>query len=195
MTTSPPPWEPPYSATAAVSLIAALDRQRTTFRWKADGLDTDGLNVSIGASSLTIGGLIKHLTRVEDVHFTWDVSGSAPSAPWRSVDWDATPDWDFQSAAADTPEELYAGYDAAVARSRQILTDRLAQGDLEQPIAMGERAGVAFSLGRLVADMLEEYGRHTGHADLLREAVDGRVGEDPPPDFLPSFFADPTATT
>lgn len=195
MTTSPPPWEPPYSATAAVSLVAALDRQRTTFRWKADGLDTDGLNVSIGASSLTIGGLIKHLTRVEDVHFTWDVSGSAPSAPWRSVDWDATPDWDFESAAADTPEELYAGYDAAVARSRQILTDRLVQGDLEQLIAMGERAGVAFSLGRLVADMVEEYGRHTGHADLLREAVDGRVGEDPPSDFLPSFFADRPVTT
>jgi hypothetical protein len=194
MTTSSPPWEPPYSATAAVSLIAALDRQRTTFRWKADGLTTDGLNVRIGASSLTIGGLIKHLTRVEDVHFTWDVSGSAPSEPWRSVDWDATPDWDFESAASDTPEELYAGYDAAVARSRQILTDRLAQSDLEQPIAMGERAGVAFSLGRLVADMVEEYGRHTGHADLLREAVDGRIGEDPPSDFLPSFFADRRAT-
>ena len=55
---------------------------------------------------------------------------------------------------------------------------------------MGERAGITFSLGRLVADMVEEYGRHTGQADMLREAVDGRVGEDPPADYLPVFFAD-----
>ena len=60
---------------------------------------------------------------------------------------------------------------------------------------MGERAGVAVSLGRLVADMVEEYGRHTGHADLLREAVDGRVGEDPPADYLPAFFRQGHATT
>ncbi len=185
-----PIWEPPYSTTPAVSLVAALDRMRTTFRWKADGLDSTGLNTRIGASSLTIGGLLRHLTRVEDVHFRWDVEGSPPSEPWRSIDWDATPDWDFDSAASEDPEQLYAAYDAAVAGSRAILAARLADGDLEQPTAMGERAGIEVSLGRLVADMVEEYGRHTGHADLLREAIDGRVGEDPPADFLPDFFSD-----
>ena len=190
MTRTVPPWEPPYSAPPAVSLVAALDRMRVTFRWKADGLDVAGLNARIGVSTLTIGGLLKHLTRVEDVHFTWDVLGAPPSEPWRSLDWDATPDWDFESAADDSPDDLYAAYDAAVARSRQILRDRLAEGDLEQPTAMGERAGITFSLGRLVADMVEEYGRHTGQADMLREAVDGRVGEDPPADYLPVFFAD-----
>jgi hypothetical protein len=163
---------------------------RTTFRWKADGLDSAGLNTRIGASALTIGGLLRHLTRVEEVHFLWDVDGTPPPEPWRSVDWDATPDWDFDSAVGLAPEVLYAAYDAAVARSRGILAARLVDGDLEQPTAMGERAGIAFSLGRLVADMVEEYGRHTGHADLLREAIDGRVGEDPPADFLPAFFLD-----
>lgn len=192
MTRTPPPWEPPFSAPAVVSLVAALDRMRATFRWKADGLDPAGLAARIGASSLTIGGLLRHLTRVEDIHFTWDVLGAAPSAPWRSVDWDATPAWDFDSAADARPGEMYAAYDAAVARSRQILRDRLAEGDMEQPTAMGDRAGTAVSLGRLVADMVEEYGRHTGHADLLREAVDGRVGKDPPTDYLPPFLADET---
>ncbi|GAB3596964.1 DinB family protein [Angustibacter peucedani] len=187
--TNRPPWEPPFSAPAAVSLVAALDRQRTTFRWKADGLDRAGLDLTVGASSLSIGGLLKHLTRVEDVHFRWDVDGEAPSEPWRSHDWDADPDWDFTSAAHDEPAALYAAYDAAVAHSRQVLASWLERGDLEQPIAMGERAGVTVSLGRMVADMLEEYGRHTGQADVLRETVDGRVGEDPPADYLPPFFA------
>ena len=169
--------------------MAALDRQRATFRWKADGLDAVGLSTSIGASPLTLGGLLKHLTRVEDIHFTWDVDGSPPSEPWRSHDWQAEPDWDFESAAQDRPEDLYAAYDAAVARSREILAARLADGGLEQDTELGRRNDIRFSLGRLVADMLEEYGRHTGHADLIREAVDGRVGEDPPWDWRPGGAA------
>lgn len=181
--TDTPAWEPPLNASPTEHLVAALDRQRATFRWKADGLDADGLALRIGASPLTIGGLLKHLTRVEDIHFTWDLDGSAPSEPWRSHDWEAEPDWDFESAAEDTPDELYAAFDAAVARSRKILAARLADGGLEQEIELGRRHGVTMSLGRLVADMLEEYGRHTGHADLLRETVDGRVGEDPDPNW------------
>jgi len=183
MTRTPPSWEPPFFATPTEHLVTALDRQRATLRWKADGLDADALSRRIGASSLTIGGLLKHLTRVEDVHFTWDLDGSAPSEPWRSVDWEATPDWDFESAADDTPADLYAGFDAAVARSREALAARLVDGGLEQEIELGRRYDVRMSLGRLVADMLEEYGRHCGHADLLRESIDGRVGEDPPPDW------------
>jgi Protein of unknown function (DUF664) len=184
-----PDWEPPFSATPSEHLLAALDRQRATFRWKADGLDADDLALTIGASSLTIGGLLKHLTRVEDVHFTWKLSGAAPTEPWRSHDWDAEPDWDFESAAQDTPEELYAGYDAAVARSQAIMTDHLADSDLEATAEWGKDNGVEVSVGRLIADLLEEYGRHTGHADLLREAVDGRVGEDPTEDWIPPYMA------
>ena len=182
-----PSWEPPFSASPTEQLVAALDRQRATFRWKADGLDRTGLAHRVGASSLTIGGLLKHLTRVEDIHFTWDLDGSAPSEPWRSHDWDAEPDWDFESAADDEPADLDAAYDAAVARSREILSARLADGGLEQRIELGRRHDIPMSLGRLVADMLEEYGRHTGHADLLREDVDGRVGEDPDPAWEPPW--------
>jgi hypothetical protein len=175
-----PDWEPPFSASPAEHLVAALDRQRATFRWKAEDLEAADLAVRIGASSLTQGGLLKHLTRVEDTTFTWKLAGGPPAEPWRSTDWEATPDWDFESAADDDPATLYSEYDAAVARSRDILAARLADGGLEQTVHWGKEHDIEVSLGRIVADLVEEYGRHTGQADLLREAVDGRVGEDPP---------------
>ncbi len=57
------PWEPPLAGTEVEHLVGALDRLRTTFRWKAGRLDAAGLQTRIGASSLTLGGLLKHLAR------------------------------------------------------------------------------------------------------------------------------------
>jgi hypothetical protein len=137
--------------------------------------------VQIGASDLTLGKLLKHLAFVEDYTFTIKLRGPmSPGAPWETVDWDAHPDWPFSSAADDSPEELYALWDAAVERSRERLDAALADGGLDQLVAAGNDSGEHASLRRLVFDLVEEYGRHTGHADLLREAVDGLVGEDPP---------------
>ena len=113
------PWEPPLAGTEVEQLTGALDRLRTTFRWKADDLTVTGLQARFGASSLTLGGLLKHLAMVEDYIFTVKLRGEPLGAPW----------------------------------------------DAQR---------------RLVCDLIEEYGRHTGHADLLREAVDGLTGEDPP---------------
>lgn len=184
MTTSPP-WEPPVAGTEVEHLTAALDRLRTTFRWKAGGLDTIELQARVGASSLTLGGLLKHLAAVESFYFTFRLHGRDPGPPWNSVDWDANPDWDFTSAAADTPEELYALWDGAVARSRAALEEALADGGLDRTVDLGWPDGRQPSLRRMLCDLLEEYGRHTGHADLLRESVDGLVGEDPPADWRP----------
>jgi hypothetical protein len=94
-------------------------------------------------------------------------------------------DWDFTSAAEDTPEQLYALWDGAVARSRARLDTALADGGLDQPVHFSSSDGRQASLRRLVFDLVEEYGRHTGHADLLRESIDGLVGEDPPQDWRP----------
>lgn len=177
-----PPWEPPLSGTELEHLSGALDRLRYTFRWKAGGLDAAGLSARIGASTLTLGGLLKHLTMVESLKFTWDLEGSDPGAPWNSL-----PDheWPFSSAAQDSPDDLYAGYDAAVGRSRERLAAALQRDqDLGQRIRMGAPEHTV-SLRRLLYDLVEEYGRHTGHADLLREAVDGLTGEDPPHDWRP----------
>ncbi|MEN3361616.1 MAG: hypothetical protein V7637_5598 [Mycobacteriales bacterium] len=184
MTDNDTPWEPPFAGTEVEHLVGALDRLRTTFRWKADDLDAAGLRSRIGASSLTLGGLLKHLARAEDQMFRGKLSGAQVSAPWDTAPWDADPDWDFTSAADDTPERLYAIWDGTIARSRATLDAALADGGLDQlvhPWPDGSRP----SLRRLVCDLIEEYGRHTGHADLLREAVDGRVGEDPPAGWRP----------
>jgi hypothetical protein len=180
MTNSDYPWEPPFAGTEVEHLVGALDRQRTTFRWKADDLDEAGLRTSIGASSLTLGGLLKHLAAVEDYHFTVKMGGEAVGAPWDASDWDGTNDWEFDSAAKDSPEQLYELWDGAVERSRARLGAALANGGLDQPVHVTGPDGTHASLRRLLFDLLEEYGRHTGHADLLREAVDGVVGEDPP---------------
>ena len=178
------PWEPPLAGTEAEALVGALDRLRTTFRWKADDLDAAGLQTRIPCSVLTLGGLLKHLSRAEDEMFTVKLSGTPGSAPWDRAPWDADPDWDFTSAAGDSPDELYALWDSTVARSRATLAAAIADGGLDQPVRMGA-GGQHANLRRLVCDLIEEYGRHTGHADLLREAVDGRVGEDPPAGWRP----------
>jgi hypothetical protein len=176
------------AGTEAEQLTAALDRLRATFRFKADGLDPAGLNQRVGASALTLGGLLKHLALVEDHQFSTKLTGAPLGDPWPPVDWDADPTWEFTSAAGDTPATLYALYDAAVERSRQRLATAIADGGLDQLVA-ANADGRHASLRRLVCDMLEEYGRHTGHADLIREAVDGRTGEDPPPGWKPQSAA------
>jgi hypothetical protein len=180
MTAGDFPWEPPLAGTELEHLVGALDRLRTTFRWKADDLDAAGLRTRIGASSLTLGGLLKHLAFVEDFQSTVKLSGQAPGEPWNGVDWDTEPEWPFTSAAADSPDELYALWESAVERARARLGAALADGGLDQLIHVSDDEGRHASLRRLVCDLIEEYGRHTGHADLLREAVDGLVGEDPP---------------
>jgi len=164
----------------------ALERLRATFRWKADGLDPDGLTTCIGASSLTLGGLLKHLAAVEDQVFVTKMSGEAIGPPWDTEGREDPYEWPFTSAADDTPEELYALWDGRVARSRGRLEAALDSGGLDQLVHIAGPDGEHSSLRRLVCDLIEEYGRHTGHADLLRETVDGRVGEDPPPGWRPS---------
>ena len=175
------PWEPPLAGTETEHLLASLDRLRTTFRWKAGGLDAVGLQARIGASSLTLGSLLKHLALVEDFYSTTKLSGTSIGEPWESTYRFDVEDWQFLSAADDAPDELYALWDGAVARARERVSAAMADGGLDQFINDSDSEGNHPSLRRMLFDLVEEYGRHTGHADLLRESVDGLVGEDPPP--------------
>jgi len=178
------PWEPPLAGTELEHLVGALDRLRTTFLWKTDDLEAVGLQARVGASSMTLGGLLKHMAINEDSMFTRKLSGESVGEPWESL-WDGTDDWEFTSAANNTPAQLYAFWRDAVERSRVRLAAALERGGLDQLVHVSSPKGEHASLRRLLCDLIEEYGRHTGHADLLREAVDGRVGEDPPPGWHP----------
>jgi hypothetical protein len=176
------PWpEPPLAADEATAIVAALERQRATVSWKCGGLDAEGLRATTAASTITLGGLLKHLALVEDDTFTRKMAGGSFGPPWSEVDWDADPDWEWHSAADDEPGELYGLYRDAVGRSRVALAAALADGGPDRPLtSMTDDEGRSPNLRRLLLDTLEEYARHAGHADIIRESVDGLTGEDPP---------------
>lgn len=158
--------------------LITLERNRLTFAWKCAGVDAAGLALRLGASAVTLGGLLKHLAWVEELYFQHRLAGRASMAPFDRLDlvadWDH---WAWRTAADDTPHELRALWTDAVHRSRDSLAEALSNGGLDQPTHDG------MNLRRLLADMIEEYARHTGHADLLRESVDGTTGEGAPADF------------
>ena len=194
-TSAPPPWEPPMSGTEVEHLRGSLTRLRTTFRWKADGLDLDGLAHTVGTSELTLGKLLKHLACVEDEKFGQALSGAGYGPPWAGMPEFGGPPHEYVFATDGLqPEELYRMWDDAVRRSEQRLDSALSDDGLGQRIALGSDDGLVVSLRRLLFDLLEEYGRHTGHADLLREAVDGRVGEDPPEGWHAESGSSPVGT-
>ena len=172
--------EPPIAGDETATLLGSLERQRATFAWKCGGLDAAGLRATVGVSSITLGGLLKHLAVVEDLTFAEKLLGQAPPPPWDLKNWEGDPDWEWHSAADDSPEELMALWQEAVARSRSVVADALANGDMGQLGRFTTSTGESPSLRRILIDLIEEYARHVGHADLIRESVDGLVGEDPP---------------
>jgi uncharacterized protein DUF664 len=170
--------EPPAVGDEASTLVGSLERQRATLAWKCADLDGAGLRATVGVSSVTLGGLLKHLAFMEDINFTRDLAGRELPPPWNGVDLKAEPGWEWRSAAQDSPEQLRNLWRDAVGRSRAAVTDALARGGTDG--LFHTPGGSAVTLRRLLVDMIEEYARHTGQADLIRESVDGRVGEDPP---------------
>jgi hypothetical protein len=156
------------------NLTAFLDEQRQFLRHKAGGLDHDQLQLTLPPSDLTLGGMVKHLAFVEDWWFG-RVLLDDQDATWAAVDWEADGDWEWHSAADDTPEQLWVLWDRAVARSRGAV------GVDPRPAreaARTRRDGGTFTLRWILAHMVQEYARHNGHADLIRESIDGQVGDE-----------------
>jgi uncharacterized damage-inducible protein DinB len=171
---------PPMAGDETATLLGSLERQRAILAWKCGGLDAAGLQATVSVSSVTLGGLLKHLALVEDDYFSRRLNGRELGPPWDTADWDADPDWEWHSAAADSPEQLHALWRDAVARSRSAVTQALAADGLDQLARFTWPDGRSPSLRRILIDLIEEYARHVGQADLIRESVDGLVGEDPP---------------
>lgn len=165
------PTDPDLRGPERLLLVQFLDYYRTVLLRKAADLTSEQLGRRFGASTLTLGGLVKHMAYVEDHWFHTGWAGNPPVAPWADVDWAATPDWELDSAADDSPEDLAALFGVAVERSRAAIAGSF---DLD---ATATIRGREFSLRWIMIHMVEEYARHCGHADLLREAVDGALGD------------------
>jgi len=179
--TSPEPTTPtgPLAVGSEIeTLIGGLERNRRTFAWKCGGLGPEEMRRTLGPGSMTLGGLLKHLALVEDEYFTRQLTGAPSlSPPFDLVDFDADPDWEWRTAADDSPEELTALWESCVARSRVNVAAVYAEGGPDARSGLARSDGEPPTLRRLMVDLIEEYARHTGHADLIREAVDGLVGE------------------
>jgi len=169
--------EPPLAADELTTLLGFLDYQRATLDWKSRGLDAAGLQAKVGTSSITLGGMLKHLAWVEDYWFSRRLHGWDAAPPWDTVDWKADPDWDWHLAPRDTPEQLHTLWQDAVSHSRSRVAEALAEGGLDVLARQPWPNGESTSLRWIVVHMIEEYARHNGHADLIRESVDGETGE------------------
>lgn len=172
--------EPSMTAGEVDMLLFALDRSRAQFAWKVGGLDAAGLSKPHPPTTMTLGGLLRHLALVEDAKVANFVTGQPLGPPWDARDVAANWAWAWRTAADDSPEELYALWQGAVERSRAAWARVLADGGLDQPSKFVTRSSESPNLRRFLVDLHDEYAHHVGHADLLREAVDGLVGEDPP---------------
>ncbi|OIJ27943.1 DinB family protein [Nocardioides luteus] len=162
----------PYVADESTTLRTFLDFHRATLLRQAAGLDHEQLNRPFPPTTMTLAGLLKHMAFVEDIWFGVRLAGNVPSAPFDTAPWDDDQDWDFTSASEDDPEALRSLLRDAIARSNQLID---AAGSLDR-IAVGRtRDGQEISLRWILVHMIEEYARHCGHADLMREAIDGRT--------------------
>lgn len=95
--------DPPVLADETTTLLGFLERQRATVAWKCNGLDASSLGAMTTGSGMTLGGMLKHLTRFEDDMATEWLHGVPQLPPWNAVDWEAEPDWDWRSAVEDSP--------------------------------------------------------------------------------------------
>jgi hypothetical protein len=164
--------EPPQRGDERSTLTGFLRYQRETLELKCEGLDpADLARRAVDPSTLSLLGLVRHMAEVESFWFRKVLAGQDPAPHFYS---DADPDGDFDGAGADPGlvEEAWATWRAEVAFADRFVADA---PDLD--ITGDEKRRGPISLRWVLVHMIEEYARHLGHADLLRERIDGRVGE------------------
>jgi len=151
-----------------------LDNYRLTMNLKCEGLDPDQLaRRSVPPSTLSLIGLVRHLAQVENHWFQRALQGRADKP--RLYKRDDAPDWDFDGATPDPAvvKDAFATWQAEIAKADQWL-DSVQEADLGREVPFGD--GTVAPRDVLV-HLIEEYARHAGHADLLRECIDGRTGQ------------------
>jgi uncharacterized damage-inducible protein DinB len=160
----------PFTGGEKESLQVALNRHRDAILWKLEGLSDEDLRRPLVPSGTSLLGLVKHLAYVERSWFqgVWD--GQEVSLPWTKED----PDADWRIEPDETTEDVLALYNGECDRSRAIVAAASSLDDIaEHP----RRQGWRMSRRWILIHMIEETARHVGHADILREQLDGATGE------------------
>jgi uncharacterized damage-inducible protein DinB len=164
-------------ADEADTLLAFLNYQRDTLRWKCSGLDATQLSAGPLPTTLTLGGLLKHLAVVEAGWLNLTFAGGVSRPSWFAEIDHEDPDWSLTSAAGAEPEQLFAWFDESIAVSDRVIADALAGPDGLSTLSQEQEDGQRICLRWILCHLIEEYARHNGHADLLRESIDGVTGE------------------
>lgn len=160
--------EPPLVAVEREMLGAWLDYHRATLAMKCAGLTDDQLKErSAPPSSLSLLGLVRHMADVERSWFRRTLAGEDAAPIYYSAE---RPDDDFDALDTAPTADVFATWRAECDRSRALA----AAASLD---ATGDKRGETFSLRWIMVHMIEEYARHNGHADLLRESIDGTTGD------------------
>jgi len=169
--------DPPPAADEATTLVAFLNYQRDTLRWKCAGLDAEQLSTPLPPTTMTLGGLLKHLAVVEAGWLNLTFAGGIARPSWIAEMDPDNDDWSFTTAAGAEPEVLVAWLDESIEVSDRVIADALDGPDGLSAQSEGLEDGQPVSLRWILCHLIEEYARHNGHADLIREAIDGLTGE------------------
>jgi hypothetical protein len=162
---------PPREAAERDMLTAWLDMQRATLALKCEGLTDEQLRVmAVPPSSLSLLGLVRHMAEVERNWFRPLLAGEEMGLLW-SAGPALDPNPAFDEVGSADVAAAFAAWEAECDTARQLLN---AAESLE---VTGMRGGSRFSLRWVLIHLIEEYARHNGHADLLRERIDGATGE------------------
>jgi len=151
-----------------------LDFYRAVLERKASGLSEEQLHQPVKPSDLTLGGLLLHMAGVEEGWFSEVLLDRPLGEPWIGVDFDADPDWELHNAPTFSQEAIFGYFRSACERSREIEAAIPVLDQTSVKPLPGERV---WSLRWIMIHMIEEYARHCGHADFIRQAIDGTVGD------------------
>jgi uncharacterized damage-inducible protein DinB len=166
-------YEIPLAGTETETLVAFLDYYRELILDKAGGLTQEQLGTSLAPSTMTIAGMIYHLAVVEEAWFSQNFLGHDLGEPWSSVDWKNDRDWEWDIAPTLDPDLVRDAYRDAFERSNEIVVEA---ESLDQLSVLDDEDSKR-SLRWILVHMIEETARHAGHADLIRESIDGEVGD------------------
>jgi len=170
--------DPPLAQDEAATLLGFLNYQRDTLRWKCSGLTDTQLARPLAPTTMTLGGLLKHLAVVEAGWLNQTFAGGVVKPSWFDELDHEDRDWSFTTASHASPEQLFAWFEESIEVSNRVINEALAGADglgslSDEVLDDGQR----FSLRWIMCHLIEEYARHNGHADLLRESIDGLTGE------------------